>query len=211
MSLTADDFDFQEDDWAPDIVPDPPAPELNSITLRAEIPLGATLHRSLRRVDSDGDTIYDEPQTVGEAVMSEAALLVKEALLREFGSRQGSGYGGLSKLYDDKLKARVEALVDAKVEEQLTRLVGPNTTLEAFIEKKVAAWLAESAGSSSYNRGPSRLEKAVSGVINRELEKALNATMADARQKALDAIAGVAQSKLTESFRQSIAMVMKGN
>jgi hypothetical protein len=196
---------------------------LNELTITAEIPLGANLdNRTTIMYDSDGDPVYPPgPVTVADAVIAAAAESLAAGLMREFSSRQGGYRGGVSDLYDKKLKERVESIVDAKVEEQFAAMLGgrpatafseavPAKTLDEYIGERVRKWLNEATGDSYSRDRKSRLEQALTKLLDRELTKALDDTMADARRKALDAVAGVAQDKLAEALRQSISQIAKG-
>ena len=195
---------------------------LNDITLTAEIPLDANLdNRTTIGYDSDGDPIYPSgPVTVADAVIGAAAESLAAGLMREFSNRQGGYRGGVSDLYDQKLRERVEAAIDAKVEEQFHAMLGgrpatafseaePAQTLEEYIGERVQKWLNQATDSYSRDR-KSRLDQALTKLLDRELTRALDDTMADARRKALDAVAGVAQEKLAEALRQSISQIAKG-
>ena len=196
---------------------------LNEITLTAEIPLAANLdNRTTIGYDSDGDPIYPSgPVTVAEAVIAAAAESVAAGLLREFSSRQGGYRGGVSDLYDEKLKERVESIIDAKVEEQFAAMLGgrpatafseavPAKTLGEYIGERVQTWLNQATSDNYSRERKSRLDQALTKLLDRELTKALDDTMADARRKALDAVAGVAQDKLADALRQSISQIAKG-
>ena len=196
---------------------------LNNITLTAEIPLDATLdNRTTIGYDSDGDPIYPSgPVTVADAVIGAAAESLAAGLMREFSNRQGGYRSGVSDLYDEKLKERVESIIDAKVEEQFAAMLGgrpatafseavPAKTLDEYVGERVQTWLNQATGDSYSRERKSRLEQALTKLLDRELTKALDDTMADARRKALDAVAGVAQDKLAEALRQSISQIAKG-
>ena len=196
---------------------------LNDITLTAEIPLDANLdNRTPIGYDSDGDPIYPSgPVTVADAVIGAAAKSLAAGLMREFSNRQGGYRSGVSDLYDEKLKERVESIIDAKVEEQFAAMLGgrpatvfseavPAKTLDEYVGERVQTWLNQATGDSYSRDRKSRLEQALTKLLDRELTKALDDTMADARRKALDAVAGVAQDKLAEALRQSISQIAKG-
>ena len=200
-----------------------PPMNLNNITLTAEIPLDATLdNRTTIGYDSDGDPIYPSgPVTVADAVIGAAAESLAAGLMREFSSRQGGYRSGVSDLYDEKLKERVESIIDAKVEEQFAAMLGgrpatafseavPAKTLDEYVGERVQTWLNQATGDNYSRDRKSRLEQALTKLLDRELTKALDDTMADARRKALDAVAGVAQDKLAEALRQSISQIAKG-
>ena len=200
-----------------------PPMNLNEITLTAEIPLDANLdNRTTIGYDSDGDPIYPSgPVTVGGAVIAAAAESLAAGLMREFSNRQGGYRSGVSDLYDEKLKERVESIIDAKVEEQFAAMLGgrpatafseavPAKTLDEYVGERVQTWLNQATGDSYSRDRKSRLEQALTKLLDRELTKALDDTMADARRKALDAVAGVAQDKLAEALRQSISQIAKG-
>ena len=200
-----------------------PPMNLNDITLTAEIPLDANLdNRTPIGYDSDGDPIYPSgPVTVADAVIGAAAESLAAGLMREFSNRQGGYRSGVSDLYDEKLKERVESIIDAKVEEQFAAMLGgrpatafseavPAKTLDEYVGERVQTWLNQATGDSYSRDRKSRLEQALTKLLDRELTKALDDTMADARRKALDAVAGVAQDKLAEALRQSIHQVAKG-
>lgn len=200
-----------------------PLMNLHDITITAEIPLDANLdNRTTIGYDSDNDPIYPSgPVTVADAVISAAAESLAAGLMREFSNRQGGYRGGVSDLYDEKLKERVEAAIDAKVEEQFRAMLGgrpktafseaePAKTLEEYIGERVQKWLNQATGDSYSRDRKSRLDQALTKLLDRELTKALDDTMADARRKALDAVAGVAQEKLAEALRQSISQIAKG-
>ena len=115
----------------------------------------------------------------------------------------------------------MEAAIDAKVEEQFRAMLGgrpktafseaePAQTLEEYIGERVKTWLNQATGDNYSRDRKSRLEQALTKLLDRELTKALDDTMADARRKALDAVAGVAQDKLAEALRQSISQIAKG-
>ena len=197
--------------------------DLNDMNIVVSIPLAANLdNRTTVGYDSDGDPIYPSgPVTVADAVIAAAAESLAAGLMREFSDRQGGYRGGVSDLYDEKLKERVEAAIDAKVEEHLRAMLGgrpetafseavPAKTLEEYIGERVQTWLNQATGDSYSRERKSRLEQALTKLLDRELTKALDDTMADARRKALDAVAGVAQEKLAEALRQSIHQVAKG-
>ena len=199
------------------------APAITDITLTAEIPLDTNLdNRAIIGYDSDGDPIYPSgPVTVADAVIAAAAESLAAGLMREFSNRQGGYRSGVSDLYDEKLKERVESIIDAKVEEQFAAMLGgrpatafseavPAKTLDEYIGERVQAWLNQATGDSYSRDRKSRLEQALGKLLDRELTKALDDTMADARRKALDAVAGVAQDKLAEALRQSISQIAKG-
>ena len=196
---------------------------LNDITLTAEIPLDANLdNRTTIGYDSDGDPIYPSgPVTVADAVIAAAAAHLAAGLMREFSNRQGGYRSGVSDLYDEKLKERVESIIDAKVEEQFAAMLGgrsatafseavPAKTLDEYVGERVQTWLNQATGDNYSRDRKSRLEQALTKLLDRELTKALDDTMADARRKALDAVAGVAQDKLAEALRQSISQIAKG-
>ena len=196
---------------------------LNDITLTAEIPLDANLdNRTTIGYDSDGDPIYTSgPVTVVDAVIAAAAESLAAGLMREFSNRQGGYRSGVSDLYDEKLKERVESIIDAKVEEHFRAMLGgrpatafseavPAKTLDEYVGERVQTWLNQATGDSYSRDRKSRLEQALTKLLDRELTKALDDTMADARRKALDAVAGVAQDKLAEALRQSISQIAKG-
>ena len=196
---------------------------LTDITLTAEIPLDANLdNRTTIGYDSDGDPIYPSgPVTVADAVIAAAAESLAAGLMREFSNRQGGYRSGVSDLYDEKLKERVESIIDAKVEEQFAAMLGgrpatafseavPAKTLDEYVGERVQTWLNQATGDSYSRDRKSRLEQALTKLLDRELTKALDDTMADARRKALDAVAGVAQDKLAEALRQSISQIAKG-
>ena len=82
--------------------------------------------------------------------------------------------------------------------------------MDEYIGERVQAWLNQATGDSYSRDRKSRLDQALTKLLDRELTKALDDTMADARRKALDAVAGVAQEKLAEALRQSIHQVAKG-
>ncbi len=200
-----------------------PLMNLNDITLTAEIPLDANLdNRTTIGYDSDGDPIYPSgPVTVADAVIDAAAESLAAGLMREFSNRQGGYRSGVSDLYDEKLKERVESIIDAKVEEHFAAMLGgrpatafseavPAKTLDEYIGERVQTWLNQATGDNYSRERKSRLEQALAKLLDRELTKALDDTMADARRKALDAVAGVAQEKLAEALRQSIHQVAKG-
>lgn len=200
-----------------------PPMNLNGITLTAEIPLDANLdNRTTIGYDSDGDPIYPSgPVTVVDAVIAAAAESLAAGLMREFSNRQGGYRSGVSDLYDEKLKERVESIIDAKVEAQFAAMLGgrpatafseavPAKTLDEYIGERVQAWLNQATGDSYSRDRRSRLDQALGKLLDRELTKALDDTMADARRKALDAVAGVAQDKLAEALRQSISQIAKG-
>ena len=200
-----------------------PPMNLNDITLTAEIPLDANLdNRTPIGYDSDGDPIYPSgPVTVADAVIGAAAKSLAAGLMREFSNRQGGYRSGVSDLYDEKLKERVESIIDAKVEEQFAAMLGgrpatvfseavPAKTLDEYVGERVQTWLNQATGDSYSRDRKSRLEQALTKLLDRELTKALDDTMADARRKALDAVAGVAQDKLAEALRQSISQIAKG-
>ena len=196
---------------------------LNNLTITAEIPLNANLdNRTTIGYDSDGDPIYPSgPVTVADAVIDAAAENLAAGLMREFSKRQGGYRSGVSDLYEEKLKERVESIIDAKVEEQFATMLGgrpatayseavPAKTLDEYIGERVKEWLNQATGDSYSRNRKSRLEQALGKLLDRELTKALDDTMADARRKALDAVAGVAQDKLAEALRQSISQIAKG-
>ena len=196
---------------------------LNDITLTAEIPLDANLdNRTTIGYDSDGDPIYPSgPVTVADAVIGAAAESLAAGLMREFSNRQGGYRSGVSDLYDEKLKERVESIIDAKVEEQFAAMLGgrpatafseavPAKTLDEYVGERVQTWLNQATGDSYSRDRKSRLEQALTKLLDRELTKALDDTKAGARRKALDAVAGVAQDKLAEALRQSISQIAKG-
>ena len=200
-----------------------PPMNLNDITLTAEIPLDANLdNRTPIGYDSDGDPIYPSgPVTVADAVIGAAAESLAAGLMREFSNRQGGYRSGVSDLYDEKLKERVESIIDAKVEEQFAAMLGgrpatafseavPAKTLDEYVGERVQTWLNQATGDSYSRDRKSRLEQALTKLLDRELTKALDDTMADARRKALDAVAGVAQDKLADALRQSISQIAKG-
>lgn len=200
-----------------------PPMNLNDITLTAEIPLDANLdNRTTIGYDSDGDPIYPSgPVTVADAVIAAATESLAAGLMREFSNRQGGYRSGVSDLYDEKLKERVESIIDAKVEEQFAAMLGgrpatafseavPAKTLDEYVGERVQTWLNQATGDSYSRDRKSRLEQALTKLLDRELTKALDDTMADARRKALDAVAGVAQDKLAEALRQSISQIAKG-
>ena len=200
-----------------------PPMNLNDITLTAEIPLDANLdNRTPIGYDSDGDPIYPSgPVTVADAVIGAAAESLAAGLMREFSNRQGGYRSGVSDLYDEKLKERVESIIDAKVEEQFAAMLGgrpatafseavPAKTLDEYVGERVQTWLNQATGDNYSRDRKSRLEQALTKLLDRELTKALDDTMADARRKALDAVAGVAQDKLAEALRQSISQIAKG-
>ena len=204
-------------------IPSPNERHLNDITLTAEIPLDANLdNRTPIGYDSDGDPIYPSgPVTVADAVIGAAAESLAAGLMREFSNRQGGYRSGVSDLYDEKLKERVESIIDAKVEEQFAAMLGgrpatafseavPAKTLDEYVGERVQTWLNQATGDSYSRDRKSRLEQALTKLLDRELTKALDDTMADARRKALDAVAGVAQDKLAEALRQSISQIAKG-
>ena len=196
--------------------------DLNDMNIVVSIPLTANLdNRTTVGYDSDGDPMYPAgPVTVADAVIAAAAESLAAGLMREFSNRQGGYRSGVSDLYDEKLKERVERSIEAKIEEQFATMLGgrpatpfadevPAKSLEEYIGERVTRWLKEST-SSGYGKQRSRLEEALLKVIDRELSAALDATMKDARAKALDAVAGVAQDKLADTLRQSIAQIAKG-
>lgn len=196
---------------------------LNNLTITAEIPLNANLdNRTTIGYDSDGDPIYPSgPVTVADAVIDAAAENLAAGLMREFSNRQGGYRSGVSDLYDEKLKERVESIIDAKVEEQFAAKLGgrpatayseaiPAKTMDEYIGERVKEWLNQATGDSYSRDRKSRLEQALGKLLDRELAKALDDTMADARRKALDAVAGVAQDKLADALRQSISQIAKG-
>ena len=200
-----------------------PPMNLNDITLTAEIPLDANLdNRTTIGYDSDGDPIYPSgPVTVVDAVIAAAAESLAAGLMREFSNRQGGYRSGVSDLYDEKLKERVESIIDAKVEEQFAAMRGgrpatafseavPAKTLDEYVGERVQTWLNQATGDSYSRDRKSRLEQALTKLLDREQTKALDDTIADARRKALDAVAGVAQDKLAEALRQSISQIAKG-
>lgn len=196
--------------------------DIDDITITAEIPLDASLdRRTIVSYGDDGDPIYStESTTVAEAVIAAAAAILQSALLQEFSS-QGYYSGGVSRLYEDKLRGHVEAIIDARVDEQLQAVLAgsptspwdegrPAISLAEYIDKKVTEWLSSAAKRDSYGRGAaSRLDEAVEKVIDRELTKAIDAAMADARKRALDAITKVAQDQMADALRQSIASLGK--
>ena len=200
-----------------------PPMNLNNITLTAEIPLDANLdNRTTIGYDSDGDPIYPSgPVTVADAVIGAAAESLAAGLMREFSNRQGGYRSGVSDLYDEKLKERVESIIDAKVEEQFAAMLGgrpatafseavPAKTLDEYVGERVQTWLNQATGDNYSRDRKSRLEQALTKLLDRELTKTLDDTMADARQKTLDAVAEVAQDKLAEALRQSISQIAKG-
>lgn len=144
-----------------------PPMNLNNITLTAEIPLDANLdNRTTIGYDSDGDPIYPSgPVTVADAVIGAAAESLAAGLMREFSNRQGGYRSGVSDLYDEKLKERVESIIDAKVEEHFAAMLCGRRRLHSPRPSPPRHWTSTSA--SACRRGSIRRRATTTHVIGR--------------------------------------------
>lgn len=153
------------------------------------------------------------PTTVLDVVLERAAQIVADGLLRRAGT-DALPYD----LFRELVEPKVDAMLATKVEEALNRKITPTsgwgepksdpTPLEEWIAGRIEQWLNSATG-DPYNRKPSALDKAVEGFMGREMEKALDAAMADAKKRALGAFTKVAEAKLGEALRASIAEAVK--
>ena len=158
--------------------------------------------------DSDGEW-QSGPTSVLDVVLERAAQIVADQLLRKAGA-DAMPYD----LFRELVEPKVDAMLARKVDEALTRKITPTgewgqpksapMPLEQWIAGRIEQWLRSAQG-DTYNRKPSPLDKAVEGFMGREMQRALDAAMADAKKRALQAFTKVAEEKLAEALRSSIA------
>lgn len=179
----------------------------SDMSIHIDLPLDAPLTGGAYQ-DADGE--WDSgPTTVLDEVLDRASRIVANNLLRRAGT-DAMPYD----LFRDLVEPKVDAILAQKVEEALTRKITPTSeygqpkgepeALEQWIAGRIDQWLRTGQG-DSYSRKPSRLDKAVESFMGREMEKSLDAAMADAKKRALSAFTKVAEEKLADALRASIA------
>ena len=189
---------------------------MTDLTIHFDLPLDTNLPATYQHVGEDD--YISGPATVLDAVLDRAARIVADDVLRRIGFHR-SYDAGISKLYHSLVEPRVDALlterVDAALQQSLRpeRKVGePDTDpipLSAWIAQKIDKYLKEAGSGSGYGSRPSRLDKAIEEFVGRDTQHALDVTMKDAKTQALAAFSQVAEQKLGEALRQSIAAVAR--
>lgn len=185
------------------------------LTIHFDLPLDTALPTTYQQISEDD--YARNPTTVLDAVLDRAARIVATDVLHRIGKY---GYdSGISKLWHSLVEPRVDALlaerVDAALQAELRperKLGEPDATpipLEAWIAKKIDAYLKETDSRNSHGPRPSRLDKAIEQCVGGDTQRALDATVKDARERALAAFSEVAEQKLSEALRQSIAAVAR--
>ena len=190
---------------------------IDELTIDFSLPLDADISGA-PIVDSEGDLIGHEKNTVLDAVLDRAARLVADHVVGSIASYGNSYSGGVSNLFHQFVEPRINRVFDEEVKKALNNLVTPKAgwgqpeptpvPLEEWIASKVDSWL-KSAEIGSYRDGASRLEKAVATMTDRQMQKALDEAMSTAKQQALAAFSSVAEMKLTDALRESIANIAK--
>lgn len=181
------------------------------LSIHFDLPLDAELSGATYQ-DADGEW-NDSPTTVLDEVLERASRIVADSLLRRVGT-DAVPYD----LFRELVKPKVDAMLARKVEQALTRKIAPtdkwgqpNATpeaLEQWIADRIDTWLKTAQG-DSYSRKPSPLDAALESFMGREMQKALDAAMADARKHAMSAFTKVAEEKLGDALRASIAEAVK--
>ena len=190
---------------------------INELTIDFSLPLDADISAG-PIVDDEGNIIGHEKNTIIDAVLDRAARLVADHVVGRIASYGDSYSGGVSKLFHQLVEPRINQVFDEEVKKALNNLVTPKTgwgqpeptpvPLAEWIASKVDSWL-KSAENGSYRDSTSRLEKAVATVTDRQMQKALDEAMSTAKEQALAAFSSVAETKLTEALRESIANIAK--
>ena len=162
--------------------------------------------------DSNGE-YRSEPATVLDVVLDRAASIVADRLLRRAGT-DAMPYD----LFRELVEPKVDAMLTGRVEAALARQITPTSNygqpkgepepLEQWIAGRIDKWLTSAQG-DRYSKKPSPLDKALEAFVGRETEKALDAAMADAKTRALGAFTKVAEAKLADALRLSIAEAVK--
>lgn len=181
------------------------------LAIHFDLPLDAELTGGAYQ-DMDGEW-SSGPTTVLDEVLERASRIVADKLLQRAGT-DAMPYD----LFHELVEPKVDAMLAARVEEALTRKIaqtngyglptGDSLPLEQWIAGRIDSWLKAAKG-DSYGRKPSPLDAALESFMGREMEKALDAAMADAKKRALSAFTKVAEEKLGEALRASIAEAVK--
>lgn len=189
---------------------------MTDLTIHFDLPLDTNLPATYQQV-GEGDYI-SSPATVLDAVLDRAARIVADDVLRHIGFHR-SYDAGISTLYHSLVEPRVDALLAERVDAALQQSLRPERKvgepdadpipLEAWIAQKIDKYLKEADSKSGYGPRPSRLDKAIEQCLGSDTQRALDAAMKDAKAQALAAFSQVAEQKLGEALRQSIAAVAR--
>ena len=184
------------------------------LAIAINLPLDAEISGSVY-YDSEGEP-HESPTTVLDVVLDRAARMVATDVLGKISSNGYSYDSGVTKLYRSLVEPKVDAILAERVEAALAAMLRPKTEwgqpeaeptpLAEWIAAKVDAYLTTGKG-DSFGRKSSPLDSAIESIIGRDVQRALDDTMKDARARALAAFSKVAEEKLTEALRASLAQV----
>lgn len=161
------------------------------------------------RYDSDGEPTDG---TVLDAVITQAANIVARDVIGKIAQYGRSYDSGISNLYRQLVEPKVDAVIAERVTAALNAASGTET-LGDWIKAKVDAWMKTPPKHDPYSSNNrtqlSPLDQAVANIIGRDTARALDVTMKEAKDAAIKAIASVAEPKLTEALRESIARAVR--